>query len=206
MKAVIFDFDGTLADSLLGVLAVMERRRDHDIPYTTDEIQGFRNKSFLKIARELRVPWWRLVWLAFFGRRMFAKHIDKVKAYHGILELLKKLNTAGVQCYVVSTNKAENVHAFLRAHRMERYIRAVYGKAFVLNKAPKLRTLLHQEDLAPGDVVSVGDEIVDVLSGRRAGLKVLSVAWGYTAHDALELANKGNVYDTVKNLEKALIA
>lgn len=204
MKAVIFDFDGTIADSLLGVLAVLGHYKQ-ELPLTTKEVNGFRNKSFYRIARECKVPFYKLVWLALFGRRAFRNHLDKVHVYTGIPDLLRSLHQKGVQCYIVSMNRAETIHDFLRINGLEQYVRAVYGKAWIFDKSGKMKQILHQEDIRPDEACAVGDEIIDIVSARRAGLRIQSVTWGYTARKALQLLNPDGLHDTVESLEKELL-
>lgn len=204
MKAVIFDFDGTIADSLYGVLAMYERAHKRDIPISTEDIEGFRNKSLVRIARDMRIPLWKFIPLGLFGRRWFRRYIDRVKTYEGIPELLRDLHRRNISVYILSTNRAENIHDFLKAHGLEDYVRAVYGKAFILNKTPKLRLLMHQENLEPSEVVYVGDEIVDVMAARRADIESVAVTWGYTSRDILQKTNPDVLIDKVTELKNTL--
>lgn len=206
MKAVVFDFDGTIADSLLGVLAVYKRFRTKNFPHTTDEVNDFRNKSIFQIARDLRIPIHHMIWLAIFGRRMFQAHLDEVHLYHGMKELLTQLHGAGVKIYVLSTNRAETIHTFLSRQGLSGVVENVYGKAFVFNKAPKLKRLLRIEKIQRNQVACVGDELLDILSARRAGVQSIAVSWGYTSRDALEHAHPGALVDTTSELKNILLA
>lgn len=204
MKAVIFDFDGTIADSLLGVLAVYERAHKRNVPFTTEDVKGFRNKSLYTIARELKIPIYKLVWLVLFGRKAFREHIDKVQVYDGLGELIKRLHEQKVRVYVLSLNRPDSIHDFLRAHKLDTYVRAVYGKAFVLNKAPKLRMMMQQEGLQKKDVCYVGDQTIDVDSARRAGIMSIAVSWGYAAKEKLVRHRPDHIVDDAGQLAKVL--
>jgi phosphoglycolate phosphatase len=206
MKAVVFDFDGTLADSLLGVLAVYERAHKRDVPLTTKAVEGFRHKSVLQIGRELGIPLYKFVWLAVFGRKAFRAHIDKVRVYGGIEPMLRQLHAAGLQLYILSLNNPENIHDFLRLHDLEQYISAVYGKAFVLNKAPRLRVLMNQQGLERDDICFVGDQTIDVDSARRAGVRSVAVSWGYAAREKLARHQPTALVDTTEELQKVLVS
>ena len=69
MQAVIFDFDGTIVDSLAGVIKVYERVRGRP-RLTPEQRRALQNKSLLQIALEMRMPKWKILWLAAWGRRM----------------------------------------------------------------------------------------------------------------------------------------
>lgn len=204
MKAVVFDFDGTVADSLLGVLAVYERAHTRNVPFTTEDVQGFRNKSLYTIARELKIPIYKLVWLLLFGRKAFRDHIDKVQVYDGLGDLIKRLYKKEVRVYVLSLNRPDSIHDFLRMHKLDVYVRAVYGKAFVLNKAPKLRMMMQQEGLQRTEVCYVGDQTIDVDSARRAGVMSIAVSWGYAAREKLARHNPDHIVDDAAELAKVL--
>lgn len=206
MKAVIFDFDGTVADSLLGVLAVYERAHKRPVPLTTTDVEGFRNKSLYTIARELKIPLYKLAWLILFGRKAFKEHLDKVQVYDGIGQLIKQLHEQGTHVYILSLNRPDSIHDFLRAHKLDDYVRAVYGKAFVLNKAPKLRVLLQQEGLQKQDACYIGDQTIDVDSARRAGLRSIAVSWGYARREKLLNHHPDYIADNAAELAKALSA
>lgn len=204
MKAVVFDFDGTIADSLLGVLAVYKRFRTRGFPHTTDEVNDFRNKSIFRIARELKIPVHHMLWLALFGRRMFQAHLDKVHFYHGMKELLVELREKGIKLYILSTNRAETIYTFLSRHGLSGVVENVYGKAFVLNKSPRLKSLLKAERINREDIVCVGDELLDVLSARRVGVRSVAVSWGYTSRGALLHAHPDALVDNADELRAAL--
>ena len=206
MKAVVFDFDGTIADSLLGVLAVYKRFQTRNFPHTTDEVNDFRNKSIFRIARDLRIPLHHMIWLAIFGRRMFQSHLDKVHLYHGMKELLLQLHKEGVKIYILSTNRAETIHTFLSQQGLSGVVENVYGKAFVFNKAPKLKRLLRIEKIQRAETACVGDELLDIFSARRAGVQSIAVSWGYTSRDALEHAHPHALVDTAAELKEVLLA
>ncbi len=204
MKAVIFDFDGTIADSLLGVLAVYERSSRRSVPKTTQEVDGFRRKSLLRIALDLHIPLYKIVWLALFGRRDFRKHVDKVSVYKGMGKVLKDLHAAEVPVHIVSVNTAESIYDFLRVHGLEQYVRSVYGKAFFLNKAPRLRSLIRQEGYKRDEIYYVGDEVLDIKSARRAGVRCAAVSWGYNSRNALERHEPAWLIDTSAQLAEVL--
>lgn len=204
MKAVIFDFDGTIADSLLGVLAVYEELHNHRIPRTSDEVEGFRNKSIFQIGRDIQVPFYKLVWLAMVGRRKFRKYLSKVELYHGMRAMLEQLHTSGKKLYILSTNRSETIREFLRVHQLTEYINEVYGKAYIFNKTPRLKKLLQAQNLKADEAVYVGDELLDVFSAKRAGVRSIAVSWGYNSRDALEMAHPYKLVDTTDELVAAI--
>ena len=204
MKAVIFDFDGTLADSLEGVLAVYAGPLRRVDPFTAEEIASSRNLSLLRLGRKLGLSWPTMIKLAVYGQHAFKLHIDKVRLYEGIAELLHDLDAAGIKMYIISTNLQSSIDTFLRKHGLSQYIHQVYGRAFVLDKSGKIRTLLRTEKLHREDVCYVGDEVVDIRSARRAGIKAVSVTWGYASRAGLSARRPDYLVDSVPELKEIL--
>lgn len=204
MRAVIFDFDGTIADNLAGVLAIYQRALGRTEPFTTKEVEEYRNLSLLRIALKLGLPWYKIGILALRGQHAFKLELDKVHTFAGMAPLLRELSQNGVKLYIISTNLQGSIHYFLRREKLSDCIQKVYGRAFVLDKSGKIRTLMLRERLHKEDVCYVGDEIVDIHSARRAGIAAVSVSWGYAAKSGLLAKNPDFLVDTSAQLAKTL--
>lgn len=206
MKAIIFDFDGTIADSLEGVMAVFQKALNRSAPFTKKEIETYRQLSLLRIALKVELPWYKILKLAIYGQHSFKLHMDLVGPYAWMAPLLKQLHSEGIRLYIISTNLQGSIHVFLRQHGLSEVIEKVYGRAFVLDKSGKIRTLLHREKLTADEVWYVGDEIVDIRSARRANIPVVSVTWGYSAKAGLQAAGPDAIADSPQQLRKILAA
>ncbi|MFZ1248747.1 MAG: HAD hydrolase-like protein [Candidatus Saccharimonadales bacterium] len=185
MKAVIFDFDGTIVDSLAGVIRVYEKVIGGNRVLTAEQRRNLQNKNLLQIALAMGVPKWKLPFLALWGRRMFRHHMRSVQVHPGMTELIQTLHSRGVKLYVLSANRTANVEKYLGWHGLTKYFVGVYGGASFFSKVRKMRQLLDTESLAPKDVWCVGDEKIDVRSAHAVGMKVLAVSWGYSNKETL---------------------
>jgi phosphoglycolate phosphatase-like HAD superfamily hydrolase len=207
-RAVIFDFDGTIADSLAAVVMVFEdMTRGRHGHYTPEEVEGMREMSLGELLKAIRLPKWKVPLLMLRGRKMLREHLQDIAIHKGMLDAIRKLHEDGILLYVLSSNSTENVETYLKRHRLSGYFSGVYGGASLLGKAPQLLKLIDRAHIDVERSWYVGDETRDVSAARSVGLKVASVTWGYNNRIALERKEPDALVDTapalVKTLERA---
>ncbi len=205
MRAVIFDFDGTIADSLPALIRMYEDVRGRHRTIELAVMDQFRSKSMYRIAREMGLPLWKIAYLGLWGRRLFRKHLRSINVFAGMDELIRDLYAAEVKLFIVSTNRTENVQKYLQWNNLFQYFDGVYGGASFLSKARTMRRVVKREGLEAGNVWCVGDEKIDIVSAHNAGLKVVSVSWGYAGREGLHLLRPNRLVDSVEELRKILL-
>jgi phosphoglycolate phosphatase len=186
-KVIIFDFDGTIADSfgifVEALSAAVERRN----PLIVDDIESLRRSSSTRdIIKKLGIRPWQMPSLVFRGRREIAARMDRVTVFKGISEALKDI-AAEYTIYILSTNSEENIMKFLKKHKLGGYIHGVYGNNSILGKAKSLKKLLKKENLASSACLYVGDETRDIEAAHISGMPCIAVTWGYSVPGALRL-------------------
>ena len=170
-RGVIFDFDGTIADSWPAILEVAEQLMGRTEHYTEEEIAHYRDLPLPVVMKELKVSVWKVPILLFRGRRMLKAHMHGIPVHEGMDQELEWLHKKGVPLYVLSSNATENVRQYLAWHKLSHCFTGVYGGASVFAKAPMLLKLLDREGLDTAGSWYVGDETRDVSAARAGGLK-----------------------------------
>lgn len=178
-RYVIFDFDGTLADSLPFLLSCLgELARTHGFRQpASEEWPQLRAASLNGLLDSLGIPLWRVPRIARHYRRLLAQRGDQVAPFAEIPQALDRLQTSGLQLGLATSNSAAAVHQVLPQA----------GHLFpdgefdipLLGKARRLARLIRRQGVAPADALYVGDELRDLQAARRAGLGCAAVAWGY---------------------------
>jgi pyrophosphatase PpaX len=179
---VLFDFDGTLADTIPLIVASyhhalgaagLEAVPDHEVrswigrplqPVLEDRYPG-RGQELTDIYRA-----WNL-----------AHHDDLILVVDGMRELLSDLQEAGAQVGCVSSKRADTVRLGLRAVGLDDLIDVLAGMDETTEHKPSPAPLLHAAGLLgadPDECVYVGDADVDVLAAQAAGMGSLAVTWG----------------------------
>ncbi|HEY5667750.1 MAG TPA: HAD-IA family hydrolase [Candidatus Saccharimonadales bacterium] len=184
MKTIIFDFDGTIADSFEVALDIAYKVTK--IPRDSDEeIERLRHMPLAKIVRELHIPLHRVPRLVIVGRQKMHERLGEVRVFPGIATTLKKLHDDGNRLLVISSNSEQNVRSFLRTHDLEQYFSEVHGNASALNKGASLKKVIRKDKIDTKTCFYVGDEVRDIAAASKAGIEPVSVTWGYQAPEAL---------------------
>ena len=203
-RGVIFDFDGTIADSMAAIVQVFEDLTGRHGRYSQEQMDAFRSLTFPQLVKALEVPRWKVPILLFRGRRMLRAHMHGIAVHEGIAETLERLHNLGIPLYVLSSNSTENVQKYLQWHKLSHCFSGVYGGASILGKAPHLLSLLKKEQVDATHSWYVGDEMRDVSAARAVGLKCAAVTWGYNTRTSLAGKEPDALVDTAEQLAEAL--
>ena len=196
-KLVIFDFDGTLADSGDWFLSIAddlaERFRFRQV--APDEIEGLRGHTTREVIRYLGIPRWKLPIIARHLHKRLASETHKITLFGGVEAMLAALQSAGVRLALVTSNAEENARAILGPENMARFEQVECG-ASLFGKAPRYRRVLKRAGLIAGDILSVGDETRDITAARKVGIDAAAVLWGYARRDALTALDPQLLFDS----------
>lgn len=188
MKTLIFDFDGTLADSM----AHVKEMADEILPaigvpkITEKQIEEMRKMTIAQGFRYLKVPFYKLPSIVVQGKQMVAKRLDKIEPIEGIIDTLEKLRALDVSMGILTSNSAQNVETFLERHKMREYFDFVQAGAGVFTKNRKLKLIVKHRKLKLSDCVYLGDEIRDVEAAQAIKMPVIAVGWGINHPDTLK--------------------
>jgi phosphoglycolate phosphatase len=203
-RLVLFDFDGTLADSLPWFIAAFNElagplrfRR-----LGPDEVERTRAMGPRQVMRLLGVPWWKVPLIAQRMRRQMAAHTERIRPFDGVPEMLRRLAEAGLEMGVVTSNAERNVRAILGDSAA--HFRHWKCEASLFGKPAQLRALLRETRAAPREVLCVGDELRDAEAARAAGLDFAAVTWGYATPEALRATRPALVFDSVADIAAQL--
>jgi len=184
-QAVIFDFDGTIADSFEYVFDFLENEAGNTSEFTTTELKSLRKMSMRRLALHLGVPVWRLPFAYFRGRRMMRAHMEHVEPFDGMIDVIRQLHTDGYQLFIASSNSSRNIKHLLRREGVLSCFRAVRSSAGITGKPALIKQLLVRYHLSRRTTWYVGDETGDVVSASRAGVRSLAVGWGFADPEKL---------------------
>src|SRR5579884_3740272 len=180
MAAIIFDFDGTIADDRDYIINFMVRGARR-APLTSEQRLALYGLSLISMARRLGYSWWKLPNLYLKGRTSMNRAAGRMETFSGISSVIKKLHAEGHQLFIVSSNSVSNIRRFLKKHKLRQYFVQVYGGIEVFGKAPVYRQLLKDHSLEPNQTYCIGDEVRDIEAAKTVGIKSIAVTWGFAS-------------------------
>ncbi len=180
IQHVLFDFDGTLADSKEMALAILNRLAEkHKFrKIAPEDIEALRKLSIVERCRWLGVPLFKIPLLSVEARALYKSSLPQLQPFPGIRELLAALGQRGYRLSVLSSNSEGNIRAFLHRNGIDA-IRTVSGSSALFGKDAAIRRYLKAHRLGSSQVIYVGDEERDVIACRKSGIPIIWVGWGY---------------------------
>ncbi len=202
-RLVIFDFDGTLADSLPWLRSVFGELADAFGFRRPDDadLDRLRRTPPREAMALLRVPAWKMPFIAARARRRMARDLGAIRTFAGVEEVLQALHRAGLTLAVVSSNSRRNVERVLGAPAAALITHWGCGAA-LLGKAALFRRVLARSRIPAGEAIAVGDELRDAHAARAAGIAFGAVGWGYHDLEALRGERPAEVFERVEDLAR----
>jgi N-acetyl-D-muramate 6-phosphate phosphatase len=185
-RAVLFDLDGTLADTAPDLAAAVNRMRTEQglealpierlRPFASAGARGLVFAGLGVKAADAEYESLRETFLEYYAERT----CDKTRLFPGVSELLDELRRRGTAWGIV-TNKAlrftERIVAALKLTPA-----CVVGGDSTPHLKPHPASLLLAADklrLAPPQCCYLGDDLRDIQAARAAGMRPVAVDWGY---------------------------
>ncbi|MGN6656692.1 MAG: HAD hydrolase-like protein [Rhodanobacter sp.] len=196
---IIFDLDGTLADSFAFFVSVHNQLADrHGFRRIAPaEIDALRGRSARDVMRHVRLPRWKLPWVA----RSFVRlrRAADIPLFAGVGPMLQQLERSGAALALVSSNAADNCRRILGDAHWQRLVHVECG-ASILGKRRRIARVLRATGIEPARAIYVGDQITDAEAARAAGVAFGAVAWGYATRASLERLQPAHLFDAVEEL------
>ncbi|MBI2752691.1 MAG: HAD-IIIA family hydrolase [Betaproteobacteria bacterium] len=192
-QAVLFDFDGTLADTAPDLGAALNRlRADHGLPALSTEAlrphassgaRGLLHVGFDLLPEDSRFECMRDAFLAYYDQRVCVE----TRLFPGIEEMLAEFERRGIPWGIVTNKSTRFTPRVVAALGLEGRAGCIVCGDTTAHIKPHPAPLLHaarELRLEPGDCCYVGDDLRDVQAAHAAGMRAIVVEYGYgVAHN-----------------------
>jgi len=211
IKAILFDFDGTLADTAPGIVKTMEQtflRMGVKVPSEEDmkatiglpllqalQMLGGFNDQDAALATDTY-------------RELFPTfEVGYVSIFPGVKETLSKLHALGIRMAIVTSRESQSLDMICEHHGIKEVFetRVTQSDRLTPKPAPDMvLTLLDRMKLEKDDVLVVGDTTFDIEMGNRAGCRTVAVTYGNHSKEKLKSVNPTFMIDSFDELMKMI--
>jgi phosphoglycolate phosphatase len=216
-KAVLFDLDGTLSDSLPDIVASLnEARVDLGFtPVADSQVKGWVGAgAAMLVARSLGLEDEHdpetVHLLALFLRHYEDHAADNSRLYPGVEELLDLLEERGILVACTTNKPAGAARRLLEGlgilSRVDALVTPETCGGVKKPDARFLATALAKLDVAAKDALVVGDAVQDIQAARNSGIRVVAVLGGYGDPAALRAAKADAYVQSIGELAALLTA
>lgn len=186
IKIVIFDFDGTLADTFALIFAITNNL-SVEFGYKQpkkEEITEIEKLSPLQMINQSGISIFKVPFLLRRIRAEVQKEINSVSLFSGIQEMLLALKQNGYQLGIITSNSHKNVEFVLQKYDLLIFD-FIISSATLFGKDKVIKKYLKTENIQSEDIVYIGDEVRDISAAKKAKIKVIAVTWGFNSREVL---------------------
>ncbi len=206
---LIFDFDGTLADSF--EVAITAYNQVTEIwwlfgrfkPVNLKELPVLQEYSYQQLLDKFQVPKIALPLLFALVMLKYANLAKQVKPIAEIIPTLEALKKQGHHLHLVTSNNLKNVEVFLDNYKFPK-LEIIKTKVPMFAKGKVLTSVLKELDITADQAVYIGDEVRDIQAGKQAGMKTIGVTWGFSGKHQLEKVKPDWLINKPKDLLNVL--
>jgi phosphoglycolate phosphatase len=204
-ELVIFDFDGTLADTFPWFAGVLNDVADR---YGFNRVKPgeaaiLRGSEPKKILEHLALPLWKVPLVARHMRKLMAADVRRIPLFDGVAGMLQSLCASGSVLAVASSNSEKNVRTILGDQNAVRF--TYYEcRASMFGKSARVKRILRRSGIECSRAILIGDEMRDIDAASACQIASGAVSWGYNTGEALASRRPTELFESMADMVQKL--
>lgn len=189
VRHVIFDFDGTIVDSMDVALQLINQAAEkyHYHPVKSEDIEKLRRMSMPERFKALNVSPYHIPRIALELVRNYTKSLRFIHIFEGMREVILALKERGLTLSIISSNSNQNIRKFLADNNLDVFDH-IYCAKNLFGKERTIASLIKKLNLKRQELIYVGDEHRDIIACQANHIPVIAVTWGFDPPEVLEKA------------------
>ncbi len=205
-KTIIFDFDGTIANTMDIAMEIYnnvapEFHCNQADPKDKEKLRSKTGQELIKLAG---ISYLRLPFLILRVQKELHHRMADIQPITGILEALKEIKKAKFDLGILTSNSIKNVNVFLETHGLHGIFDFIYSGRNIFGKDKVIRKVLKTHKITLNSAIYVGDETRDIEAAKKVPIPVIAVTWGFNSKEILATLQPDGMVDRPEELLKCL--
>lgn len=185
-KNILFDFDGTIVHSeqlvitLYNELADGKKFKKIDV----EDVERLRSYSLIEKCKMIGIPLYKIPKMFVEAKKIYKDHVSSLVLKDGVLDLLRDLKNKGFRMDILSSNDEDIISEFVKSKNIDVFDH-IYSSNNLFGKHHAIKSYIKKHDLSADSIWYIGDEVRDIVSCKKANVKVIAAAWGYDSEQIL---------------------
>jgi len=205
LKYLLFDFDGTLANSAEVYMQAWNTYADtyHYLPVKIEDLQTTNHLTIHERAKKFHFPMHKLTIILPKIYRYFNEHVGDVPLFDGVKEMLEELSKKGYYIAILSSNARENIELILEREQIE-CIQEVLTSKKLFGKDVVMKKFMKKHRITSDELLYIGDELRDIKACNKLAVPFMWVSWGLDGYELIQLENPKYIAHSPQEIVKHL--
>lgn len=184
---LIFDFDGTIADSFQTVVRSFNSlATQYNLkPISDNEIAQLHNLSSEEIIKYFKIPLHQIPSIINQIRTALLAEMKTIPTFTNLPKVLELLFKSGFTLGIITSNSEENVRSWLEHHKLTSLFAFIHIVNDFFGKGHVLQKIIKRYGIDKTSAFYIGDETRDIEAAKDNEIYSVAVAWGFTAEQVL---------------------
>ncbi|WP_240050889.1 HAD-IA family hydrolase [Metabacillus litoralis] len=190
IRYVVFDFDGTLADTSEAFMYAWNKLADkyRYKKIKLEQIETIKKLNMKERSVLLNFPLYKIPFVMPELIKLYKDSVVDITLFPGVKSLLEKLNKTGYKIAIISSNSEGNIKNALKRNHADHLITDVISAKRIFGKDKTIDQFLKIKKLQASEMIYIGDEIRDIIACKKSNVKIVWVEWGYDGLDVVKSA------------------
>ncbi|MGM9567830.1 MAG: HAD family hydrolase [Clostridia bacterium] len=202
----LFDFDGTVADSIPGIMATLKKTREvMEVPFDLDYAKSLIGTPLVKMGVNLCGEDRAAEFVDTYRKSYLDWGAEMIRYFDGMEELLKDLHGVGMTCAVVTSKRRDSLDKnldFLKGHNLFDLLVTKESTDFFKPHPAPVEYALTGLNAEAKQAVMIGDTHYDIECAQGAGVRTVGVTWGAEPEEELKKSRPDDIARTPEELRR----